>query len=76
KLEGWSVAPPQGAFYAFPRVQPANDVELVRGLVLKEGVVLVHGAGFGRPGFVRIVFLPPEATLHTAFDRIGRFLGG
>ncbi len=74
QLKGWSVAPPQGAFYAFPRVNPANDLELVRELALNEGVVLVHGSGFGRPGFVRIVFLPPEATLMTAFARMERFL--
>ncbi|MBP7146081.1 MAG: aminotransferase class I/II-fold pyridoxal phosphate-dependent enzyme [Acidobacteria bacterium] len=76
-IPGWSIVRPEGAFYAFPRVDlGVDDVELVRRLVLEEGVVLVHGTGFGqREGtqHVRIVFLPPENLLEEAYRRIERF---
>jgi alanine-synthesizing transaminase len=73
-IPGWSIVPPRGSFYAFPRVELAlDDLELVRQLILDTGVVLVHGSGFGqRPGtqHVRIVFLPPPDVLEEAYRRI------
>jgi len=78
KIPGFSIVPPTAAFYAFPRFElPIDDVELVRRLALEEGVVLVHGSGFGqKPGtqHVRIVFLPTEAQLDEAYRRIGAFV--
>ncbi len=77
-IPGFSIVPPAAAFYAFPRVElPMDDVTLVKRLILEEGVVLVHGSGFGqKPGtqHVRIVFLPNEAQLDEAYARIGRFV--
>lgn len=69
---------PGGAFYAFPRLEiEGGDEEFVRELLRRTGVLLVHGSGFGqRPGtrHVRIVFLPDEKILATAFERLARFL--
>ncbi len=77
EIRGWSIVPPRGAFYAFPRVDLGrDDLELVRGLILEEGVVTVHGGGFGQKEgthHVRIVFLPPEDVLAEAYDRIARY---
>ncbi|MFN7965480.1 MAG: aminotransferase class I/II-fold pyridoxal phosphate-dependent enzyme [Acidobacteriota bacterium] len=74
RIPGFSLVPPQGAFYAFPRVDfPIPDTELVRGLIENTGVVLVHGTGFGqRVGtkHVRIVFLPQEPLLTEAYEKI------
>jgi alanine-synthesizing transaminase len=78
EIPGFSLTNPHAAFYAFPRFElPIDDVELVRRLVLEEGVVLVHGSGFGQvPGtqHVRIVFLPDEERLQEAYRRLGRFV--
>jgi alanine-synthesizing transaminase len=74
----FSCVPPQGAFYAFPRLEiPDDDEEFVRCLLREKHVLLVHGSGFGQaPGtrHLRIVFLPDELTLRRAYEAIGEFL--
>ena len=75
-IPGWSLAPPQGAFYAFPKVELGiPDTQVVRELIMDHGVVLVHGSGFGAqdPNHVRLVFLPPPDLLREAFSRIGTY---
>jgi alanine-synthesizing transaminase len=73
-----SCVPPQGAFYAFPRLEiPDGDEEFVRRLLREKHVLLVHGSGFGQaPGtrHFRIVFLPDEPTLQRAYRAIAEFL--
>jgi len=73
-----SCVPPQGAFYAFPRLEiPDGDDEFVRDLLRQKHVLLVHGSGFGQaPGtrHFRVVFLPDEATLRRAYAGIAEFL--
>jgi alanine-synthesizing transaminase len=73
-----SCVEPQGAFYAFPRVDiPTSDEEFVRGVLKEKHVLLVHGSGFGEaPGtkHFRIVFLPDEPTLQSAYRAIGEYL--
>lgn len=77
KIPGWSLVPPQGAFYAFPKLDiEMDDLDYVRGLILETGVVVVHGSGFGqKPGtrHVRIVFLPTEEILAEAYRRIAEY---
>jgi alanine-synthesizing transaminase len=76
-IPGWSCVPPRGAFYAFPRFSLGDlkDTELVRGLILDYGVVLVHGSGFGQrdANHVRIVFLPQEELLEEAYGYIAEY---
>jgi alanine-synthesizing transaminase len=73
-----SCVKPEGAFYAFPRLNiDGDDWDFVRALIRETGVVVVPGGGFGqRPGsqHFRVVFLPPEEVLEQAYDQIGRFL--
>ncbi len=74
-----SCVKPVGAFYAFPKIEipQLSDLEFVKRLILEEGVVLVHGSGFGqRPGtkHFRIIFLPEENILSEALTRIERFV--
>ncbi|MGH9430020.1 MAG: aminotransferase class I/II-fold pyridoxal phosphate-dependent enzyme [Terriglobia bacterium] len=75
---GISCVPPQGAFYAFPRLEVTEDDEqFVRRLLQEKHVLVVHGSGFGRPegiGHFRIVFLPQEDTLRRAYQGIGEFM--
>jgi alanine-synthesizing transaminase len=78
-IPGISCVPPEGAFYAFPRLQNvADDVHFVTELLKETGVVVVPGSGFGQvPGtsHFRIVFLPPENVLEKAYKAIGEFTG-
>ncbi len=69
---------PRGAFYAYPRLDiPEADDVFVTELIRQKYVTVVHGSGFGqRPGtkHFRIVFLPDERTLASAYAAIGDFM--
>jgi len=73
-IRGITCVKPEGAFYAFPRVELGiPDDQFVSEVIRETGVVMVPGSGFGqRPGtqHFRVVFLPPEDVLEKAFDRI------
>jgi alanine-synthesizing transaminase len=73
-----SCVAPRGAFYAYPSLDiPEDDEIFVRELIRQKHVMVVHGSGFGqRPGtkHFRIVFLPEEKTLATAYAAISDFL--
>ncbi len=80
RMPGWSLVPPQGSFYAFPRFDFAmEDTTLVKEMILEHGVVLVHGSGFGQKEgtrHVRIVFLPEEDLLHKACESLASYSAG
>ena len=73
-----SCVAPRGAFYAYPRLDiPEGDDVFVKELLLQKHVLVVHGSGFGqKPGtkHFRIVFLPDEQTLTTAYAGIADFI--
>ncbi|MBZ5704962.1 MAG: aminotransferase class I/II-fold pyridoxal phosphate-dependent enzyme [Acidobacteriia bacterium] len=73
-----SCVSPRGAFYAYPRLDiPEGDDAFVKELLLQKHVLVVHGSGFGqKPGtkHFRIVFLPDEKTLASAYAAIGDFM--
>jgi alanine-synthesizing transaminase len=73
-----SCVAPRGAFYAYPRLDiPEGDDVFVKELLVKKHVLVVHGSGFGqKPGthHFRIVFLPDEQTLTTAYAGIADFM--
>jgi alanine-synthesizing transaminase len=75
---GVRCVPPRGAFYAFPQFEiSGSDEAFAKELILEKQVSIVHGSGFaaakGTPHF-RIVFLPDEATLQRAYQKIAEFL--
>ncbi len=77
-IPGISCQRPNGAFYAFPRIEAdIDDKEFVKDLIRETGVVVVHGSGFGSlpetPHF-RVVFLPPEDILNEAYDRLEGYM--
>lgn len=79
EIEGLSCVNPEGAFYAFPRidVKIKSDKKFILDLLHEEGVLFVHGSGFGqKPGthHFRVVFLAPENVLNLAFDKLERFM--
>ena len=73
-IPGISCVKPDGAFYAFPRVDlGVSDDEFCTRIIRETGVVLVPGSGFGqRPGtqHFRVVFLPQDDVLERAYDSI------
>lgn len=73
-----SCVKPRGAFYAFPKLDiPEGDDIFVKRLLVENGVLVVHGSGFGQePGtkHFRIVFLPDEKVLSSAYAGIAQFL--
>lgn len=77
-IEGLSLGIPKGAFYAFIRVEGPwkDDKEFVYGL-LKSGVVVVPGSGFGNMDgkYFRIVLLPKLEQIDEAFNRIEKYMG-
>ena len=73
-----SCVSPKGAFYAFPRLDiPEGDEVFVKELLLQKHVLVVHGSGFGQKKgtkHFRIVFLPDEQILTTAYAGIADFI--
>jgi alanine-synthesizing transaminase len=83
EIPGVTCVKPQGALYAFPRLDPAvhkihDDEKFVLDLLLREKIQVVQGTGFNwpRPDHFRIVTLPRADDLDAAITRIGRFLTG
>jgi len=79
-IPGVSCVSPQGAFYAFPRIDIGiADETFCRQLIAETGVVVVPGSGFGqRPGtqHFRVVFLPDLPQLERAYDAIAQIASG
>ena len=80
-IPGVSCVKPQGALYMFPRLDPevypiVDDQEFFLEVLQETKVMLVQGTGFNwpQPDHFRIVFLPHEADLRAAIERLANFL--
>lgn len=80
-IPGVSCVRPQGALYAFPRLDPnvheiRDDEKLVYDLLVSEKILLVQGTGFNwpTPDHLRVVTLPEARVLSEAIERLGNFL--
>ncbi|ADG77102.1 alanine transaminase OS=Tsukamurella paurometabola (strain ATCC 8368 / DSM / CCUG 35730 / CIP 100753 / JCM 10117 / KCTC 9821 / NBRC 16120 / NCIMB 702349/ NCTC 13040) OX=521096 GN=Tpau_0461 PE=3 SV=1 [Tsukamurella paurometabola] len=80
-IDGVSCVKPQGALYAFPKLDPnvheiRDDEQLVLDLLNQEKILLVQGTGFNwpTPDHLRVVTLPWARDLSEALDRFGNFL--
>jgi alanine-synthesizing transaminase len=81
EIPGVSCVKPQGAMYAFPRLDPevydiVDDEQLVLDLLLQEKILVTQGSGFNwpAPDHLRIVTLPWARDLAAAIERLGNFL--
>ncbi len=81
QIPGVSCVKPEGALYAFPRLDPevydiTDDEQLVLDLLLSEKILVTQGTGFNwpAPDHLRIVTLPWARDLAAAIDRLGNFL--
>jgi alanine-synthesizing transaminase len=80
-IPGVSCVKPDGALYAFPRLDPEvyhidDDEQLVLDLLLQEKILVTQGTGFNwpTPDHLRIVTLPWARDLSSAIERLGNFL--
>jgi alanine-synthesizing transaminase len=76
-IDGITCVKPEGAFYAFPKVDIKNeDSHFIAELIKDTGVIVVPGSGFGqKPGskHFRVVFLPQDEVLEKAYKNIASF---
>ena len=79
-MNNFSCSNPQGAFYAFPKIEnnkSGSDKEFVLELLKQKGVLTVHGSGFGAQygsGHFRVVYLPNMEILESAMNKIEDFV--
>ena len=80
-IPGVTCVKPQAALYMFPRLDPViypikDDQQFFLELLQETKVMLVQGTGFNwpAPDHFRIVFLPHEADLREAIQRVAGFL--
>ncbi|MDX2127458.1 MAG: aminotransferase class I/II-fold pyridoxal phosphate-dependent enzyme [Chloroherpetonaceae bacterium] len=80
RIQGIRCNKPEGAFYAMAQVDlhstSTTDEAFVLGLLREEGVLFVHGSGFGTnptEGFFRIVFLPELEVLKDVYSRVANY---
>lgn len=83
-LPGVHCSRPPGSFYVFPDVKELlenmdksikTDKGLARLLLEKAGVVTVPGSAFGKPGHLRMAYLPEIDRLREAVERIEETVG-
>ncbi len=80
QLPGVECRPPDGAFYAFPRVVDAyrpgrqGSIEFCEYLLEKAQVAVVPGAAFGSDEHIRISFACSRATLEEGLTRMAEVL--
>lgn len=80
-IHGVSCVKPEGALYAFPRLDPEvheihDDEQLALDLLNQEKILMVQGTGFNwpTPDHLRVVTLPWARDLSEALERFGNFL--
>lgn len=80
EIDMMSCVEPDGAFYAFPKLELngiwKNDKEFVLDLLEETGVCFVYGSGFGEYGknHIRSTFLPPIEELEEVFDKLQNYI--
>ena len=71
KEAGYRFSIPKGAFYLFPQSPIPDDIVFVQTL-LEEGILVVPGSGFGRPGFFRIAYCVEPEVITNALPGFAR----
>ena len=73
--EVFSYRPPDAGAICWAGIRlPAGSEELAERLRVEEGVLLVPGEQFGRPGYLRFGFGIERPELETALERTGRLI--
>lgn len=74
---GFQVKKPDGGFYFFPKAPIEDDVAFAAACA-RHRLLIVPGRGFGFPGYFRLCFAVPDATIENsaeAFQAIGKEFG-
>jgi alanine-synthesizing transaminase len=82
EIPGLSCTKPEGAFYAFPKVDIdknrwKDDKDFVLDLLKKTGVLFVYGSGFDATygsGHFRTVILPPVDMINEALGKLDNYM--
>ncbi len=84
-LPGVKCPPPPGSFYLFPDIsglleelgrEPSDDADFATTLLEEAGVVTVPGSAFGKPGHLRLAYLPDIDRLEEAVKRLEDAVNG
>ena len=70
---GYEFNVPAGAFYLFPKSPIADDMQFINRLK-DELILAVPGTGFGAPGYFRLSYAVPDATITGSFAGFKRAL--
>ena len=75
-LEGIILTPPQGAFYAFPRLPngAVDSMEFCRQALEQEGLAVVPGIAFGDDRCIRLSCAVADETINDGLMRLNRLL--
>lgn len=72
---GYTVAPPDGAFYAFVKVE-GDDMAIARSWLNDAHVAATPGTAFNAPGWIRVSYAASIPTLKEAMRRIRAWKNG
>ncbi len=72
---GYELAPTDGAFYAFARVE-GDDIEIARYWLSAGHVAVTPGSAFGTPGWLRLSYATSMEKLKLAISRIRQLRAG
>ena len=75
-LKGITLTPPQGAFYAFPRLpdEAMDSMEFCRQALEQEGLAMVPGLAFGDNRCIRLSCAVADETIKDGLARLKRLL--
>tara|TARA_Y100001968_G_scaffold292692_1_gene298074 strand:+ start:2112 stop:3293 length:1182 start_codon:yes stop_codon:yes gene_type:complete len=76
EMEGVSITKPQGAFYAFPKIEKGNttSVDFCKLALDKVGLAMVPGIAFGEDNCVRVSCSVSENTIIDGLQRLKKLI--
>ncbi len=75
KAAGYDLVAPEAAFYVFPKAPGGDDVAFCERAMDEEQVLVVPGAGFGRPGHFRLAFCAEDRVIDEGLKRLAKMAG-
>jgi aspartate aminotransferase len=75
-MDGITLVPPQGAFYAFPQLPDgcSDSMNFCRRALEEEGLAIVPGAAFGDDRCIRLSCAVSRETITDGLHRLNRLL--
>ena len=70
---GMEIVKPEGAFYLFPKSPIPDDVAFVK-LLQAERILSVPGAGFARPGYIRLSYAVEADVIERSLPQFAKVL--